>query len=140
VLTTVLSWLFEGINTALFGVSRDVFMPSDRLAWMMLPHYLVAQSVFFLGAAWFRKVHYLKTVGMALLIALGLSVTAVLVVRIVGGAMFYDGGGMRMGDDFDVVTDWVVHIAKVSYYFVLPVFCWFVAWLRVTEAQVSHGI
>ena len=38
----------------------------------MLPHYLVAQSLFFLGAAWFRKVHFVKTVGARLAIAFGL--------------------------------------------------------------------
>ena len=34
----------------------------------------------------------------------------------------------------------VIDAAPIAYYFVLPLFCWFVAWLRVTEAQVSHGI
>jgi hypothetical protein len=37
-------------------------------------------------------------------------------------------------------VEWLTQIAKVAYYFALPVFCWFVAWLRVTETQVSHGI
>ena len=29
---------------------------------------------------------------------------------------------------------------KLVYYFVLPLFCWFVAWLRVRETQVSYGV
>ena len=36
--------------------------------------------------------------------------------------------------------EWLVDVAPFAYFFVLPLFCWFVAWLRVTETQVSHGI
>ena len=34
----------------------------------ILPHFLVVQALFFLGAAWFRKLHYIKTIGTALVI------------------------------------------------------------------------
>ena len=36
--------------------------------------------------------------------------------------------------------DWLGDAAPVAYFYLLPPFCWFVAWLRVSEAQVSHGI
>ena len=36
----------------------------------MLPHFLVTQALFFLGAAWFRKVQFVKTVGSAVAIVL----------------------------------------------------------------------
>ena len=139
VLTTVLSWLFEGINALLFDVRRETFVPFDSLAWAMLPHYLVAQSLFFLGAAWFRKLHYVKTVGAALLIVHGLSAIAAGVGWLVFGPASW-GFGVRFGGDFDASFEWLGDTAKIFYYLVLPVFCWFVAWLRVTEAQVSHGV
>jgi hypothetical protein len=133
VLTTALSWALEGINAVMFGVRRGVFVPFDGTVWSMLPHYLVVQSLFFVGAAWFRKLHYVKTVGTVLLIAIGLSVVAVLIVRLFGSATTWGGG-------LDNPIERVIDAAPIAYYLVLPVFCWFVAWLRVTEAQVSHGI
>jgi len=138
-LTMVLSWVLEGVNTATFGVQRELFVPFDRTAWSMLPHYLAVQSLFFLGAAWFRKLHYIKTVGAALLIVIGLSTVGVLILRLFGGATTL-GGGFGMGDGLGNPIQLVIDVAPIAYYFVLPVFCWFVAWLRVTEAQVSHGI
>jgi len=135
VVTMVLSWLLEGINTVTFDVRRETFVPFDRVAWLMLPHYLVVQSLFFLGAAWFRKVHYVKTVGAVLLLALGLSVIAVALAWTVGPTACRNVSCL----EFPFV-DWLTDAAPLVYVYVLPPFCWFVAWLRVTEAQVSHGI
>lgn len=133
VFTTVLSFVLEGINAAFFGVRREFFSPLDRAAWSIVPHYLVVQSLFFLGAAWFRKLQFVKTVGAVLAIAIGLSVVAV--------AIAWASGSVAPDRFFvDDPIDWLVDTAPIVYYLVLPVFCWFVAWLRVTETQVSHGI
>jgi len=136
-LTTVLSWVLEGINTATFGVSRGFFTPWDGVAWSMVPHYLAVQSLFFLGAAWFRKLHYIKTVGAAVLIWIGL-VFSVAVIALLFRASSWDDG-FRI-TNFETPLESLSMTAKIVYYFALPLFCWFVAWLRVTEAQVSHGI
>jgi hypothetical protein len=136
VLTTVLSWVLEAINALVFGVSRELYTALEG-AWVILPHYLVVQSLFFLGAAWFRKLHYIKTIGSVLLIACGLGAIAVGIAWLFG-SVFWDEG-IRV-DNFDTPFDLLTNVVKIAYYFALPAFCWFVAWLRVTEAQVSHGI
>ena len=59
----------RGINTLLFDVRREFFSPFDALSWLLVPHYLVAQALFFLGAAWFRKTHFVKTVGAVVALA-----------------------------------------------------------------------
>jgi hypothetical protein len=138
VLTTVLSWLFEAINLATFGVRRAFFSPLDPLVWSLLPHYLAAQGLFFLGAAWFRKAQFVKTVGAVALIVCGLSVIAVGIAWVVGS-----GGAMRVEGGWDGAfgpLEWLLDALRWAYYVALAPFCWFVAWLRVTEAQVSHGI
>jgi hypothetical protein len=38
------------------------------------------------------------------------------------------------------VFDALLAALKLAYFVVLPVFCWFVAWLRVTETQASDGV
>jgi hypothetical protein len=105
------------------------------VAWILVPHFIVAQALFFLGAAWFRKAHYVKTVGAAAAIVFALCALAVGIAWLFGAAA-WDAG---MGFD-DGPIDLLVAIAPWAYYFALPAFCWFVAWLRVTETQVSHGI
>ena len=136
VFTMVLSWVLEGINVVLLGVSRDLYTPLEG-AWVIVPHYFVVQSLFFLGAAWFRKLNYIKTIGSLLLIAAGLCAIGV-GLALTFRAMTWTGG-MRV-DNLDLQFEWLTTTAKIAYYFALPAFCWFVAWLRVTETQVSHGI
>ena len=136
VFTMVLSWVLEGINAVVFGVSRELYTPLEG-AWVIVPHYLVVQSLFFLGAAWFRKLNYIKTIGSLLLIAWGLGSIAIGVAWLFGSVIW--DGGMQMRN-FDMPFDFLSGVAKIAYYFALPAFCWFVAWLRVTETQVSHGI
>jgi hypothetical protein len=136
VLTTVLSWVLEAINALVFGVSRELYTPLEG-AWVILPHYLVVQGLFFLGAAWFRKLHFIKTLGSVLLIACGLGAIGAGIAWLFGSVIWDEG--IRI-NDFDTPFDLLTNIAKIAYYFALPAFCWFVAWLRVTETQVSHGI
>ena len=142
-LTTVLSWLLEGINALLFDVRREFYSPLDALSWLLVPHYLAAQGLFFLGAAWFRKTHFVKTVGAVVALAIGLCAIAIGIAWLLGAAN-WGGGNMRVDGDFDGAIyrplEWLQDAAQAAYFFVLPLFCWFVAWLRVTETQVSHGI
>jgi hypothetical protein len=134
VFTAVLSGLLEGINTLWIGERRAFFSPFDDVAWMLVPHFLVAQALFFLGAAWFRKVQFVKTVGTAIGIVFGLAAFAVLVAWLLSPRAW--GTGFHIDDPID----WIAAVAPWAYFIVLPLLCWFVAWLRVTETQVSHGV
>jgi hypothetical protein len=135
VFTTALSWVLEGINTVWIGERREFFTPLDALAWSLLPHFIVVQALFFLGAVWFRKVQFVKTVAALIAIVMALSAFAVFVAWMLGPRS-WSGGGPSLEDPIS----WIVEVAPWLYYFALPLLCWFVAWLRVTETQVSHGI
>jgi hypothetical protein len=136
VFTTVLSWVAEGLNLLIFDVRRPFFSPFDSLVWMLMPYFICTQAMFFLGAAWFRKLHFVKTVGAAVAIVWGLCAFLVLVTWLLFGSMAW---APNDGDAF-LAFDWVPRAALIAYFYVLPPLCWFVAWLRVTELQVSHGI
>jgi hypothetical protein len=136
VFTMALSWVAEGLNLVMFDVRRTFFSSFDPLVWSLMPYYICTQALFFLGAAWFRKVHFVKTVGAAVAIVLGLSAFAALVMWLLFGFTSWISSD---GDPF-LAFDWVPDAASIAYFYVLPPFCWFVAWLRVTEMQVSHGI
>jgi hypothetical protein len=134
-LTMVLSWVLEGINTVWIGQHRALFSPLDGVAWLLVPHFLVAQALFFLGAAWFRKVQFVKTVASVIGISIGLCVVAVSLAYMVGPQRCLNANCLEYP-----FLDWLTAAAPVAYFYLLPPFCWFVAWLRVTETQVSHGI
>jgi hypothetical protein len=133
--TTALSWVLEGINTLWIGERREFFSPLDSLAWSLVPHFLVAQALFFLGAAWFRKVQFIKTVGAVIVIVMVLSAIAAGVAWLAGPTACVNAECYELP-----LFDWLTEAAPVAYFYLLPPFCWFVAWLRVTETQVSHGI
>jgi hypothetical protein len=120
------------------GPRNDVFSPFDRVVWIVIPHYLVAQSVFFLGAAWFRKAHYVKT-----LLAIGVISSAVLAINL-AFAWVLGLASIVVADDGEgsmfLSLSWLFVVAKLGYFVVLPPFCWALAWLRVQETQVSHGV
>ena len=64
VFTTVLSWVLEGINTLCVRRAPRVLLAarSSRPGCCCRTS-SCAQALFFLGAAWFRKVQFVKTVG-----------------------------------------------------------------------------
>jgi hypothetical protein len=133
--TTLLSWVLEGINTLWIGDRRGFFSPLDELSWPLLPHFLVAQALFFLGAAWFRKVWWIKTVAAVIGIVIGLGAIAAGLGWMVGPMQCLNADCYQFP-----LFDWLSDAASVAYFYLLPPFCWFVAWLRVGEAQVSHGV
>jgi hypothetical protein len=134
-LMSLLSLIGEVLELAGITRSNDWFSPLDRVAWTVIPHYLVLQSVFFLGAAWFRKLHYVKTLLSVAVLVAGLS-----------GITFIVGWLLFFGTVFDVADDGlappvlVENISPLAYFVALPLFCWWTAWLRVKESQVSHGV
>jgi hypothetical protein len=134
--TTVLSWVAEGLNLVTFDVRRSFFSPADPLVWTLMPYFVCTQALFFLGAAWFRKLHFVKTVGAAVATVWGLCAFLV----IVSWLLFGTTGWTNNDGDVFLAFDWVPDAALIAYFYVLPPLCWFVAWLRVTELQVSHGI
>ena len=103
---------------------------------------IVLQSVFFLGAAWFRKAHFIKTVLGVAAVSTAFSLFASLVYYIV-----FEPSIIGINDVFSFVPGRFQEFfrtlkvtAKILAFAVLPPFCWFTAWLRVKETQSSHGV
>ena len=136
VLVTAVAPLAEALNLAVFGVQNRVFRPFGWLPWTMIGHYVVAQSVFFVGAAWFRKAHFIKTALTLHLVLAGFAGIAALLVWLL--EMRLETGAYYV--DLDPLYPLFGAVWRPLYYVALPLFLWFVAWLRVKEAQVSHGV
>ena len=117
------------------------------LEWIWIGNFLVVQSVFFAGSAWFRKLHFAKTAGsIVALYFIALAFAYVMAYLFL--PQFRDGLGMRFSsDDFDAifvgyagVIAAIWWVLRVLYFAGLPILSVYVAWLRVNEAQVSHGV
>jgi hypothetical protein len=143
---TVASALIESINWLVFGRRNGFFDASHEAVWAPVGHSLVVVSLYFLGAAWFRKLHFLKTALTLTALPIALSCFAALVAWMV----FESSNGFRFtvgeGEAYNFYVahkglfDALLATLKILYFVGLPLLCWYVAWLRVKEAEVSHGV
>ena len=145
---TVVSALIEAINQLWFGRHNAVFnplnLPANISAWVVVGNFIVATSLYFLGAAWFRKTHFVKTAVALTVIPFALILFAVFLASI----LFRGSYSFALQQDaayayylaHKTLAQGLLVALKALYFFVLPVFCWVVAWLRVVETQVSDGV
>lgn len=144
---SVFSPIIETVKWIVLGRTNPVFMPLDPAVWKLVAHFIVLQSLFFLGAAWFRRWHFIKTLLVLNLAPIGLSVLAATVFRIVLGEnpeLVFSGLSEGAFYAFYVMHkaafDAALAVCEAVYFVVVPLFCWSVAWLRVKETQVSDGV
>lgn len=140
VYVTLVTWLFsvitEGLMVILFQTG---FMPFNPFA---LPDYgniilslWFGQSVFILGATWFRKTYLLKTLLTMFLISVFLGIYSMLLFRLSFGPGFRSIS-MSSGNSLNFFReDWSWDFIKYAGGILLTMFCWFTSWLRIKEAQ-----
>ena len=136
--STILSLIIEGLNFVFFGARRPIFNPFDPDIWGVIAAYIVVQSPYFLGSAWFRRAPFLKTSLALILLLLAFAVIALIAVRIALG-----GNGWEAWDAVDGFVDWhFAHGGTLENIFLvlLPPVLWCTAWLRLKEAQADDEI
>ena len=148
---TAYSALSEGLNLLFFGRSHPVFNPFTGDVWTAAAHYAVLQSIFLLGAVFFRKLHFFKTLLALTTFAIGLALFAGLIARAVfadyfSATMFVDGG-----EGISLMTEqlsWKLHslgrslepAGRVIYWLVFPLFSWTLVYIRFREVQIKDGV
>ena len=145
VFSTVVALVVESLNLLFFGNRNGFFNPFDPLVWKQISLYIFVQSLYFLGAAWFRRAHFIKTTLSITLAIAGLAAVAAIAIRI-AFADFPLHVSLHIQNlkfvlaveplSFSGVADTALFAVMV----LLPVACWSIAWLRVAEAQVSDGV
>ena len=141
VFMSLISLVAAGLNLWLFGERMRLFNPFDPLVWALIPAYLFVQSFYFLGAAWFRKAHFIKTSLAVILAAAGLAIFSLVTLRIVFAPYWGSLGdmGYLLVQAFELYGG-AFGLLEAVFEILLPVACWFIAWLRVRETQVSDGV
>jgi hypothetical protein len=144
---SLVSFVIETFNGLVLGTTNGMFHPFDGSVWFIIPQYLVVQSWFFLGAAWFRKAHFIKTLLAIVVASLLLVFLSVLASWVAGSTTFTATGDYVQTDPrawllpaTPTLAAAVNVVLVIAWFVALPVFCWYVAWLRVKETQVSHGV
>jgi hypothetical protein len=151
---TVASLLAWGLTSLLFKTAVLPFNPFTEMAGALYIQYLVTHSIFFLGAAWFRKNHLLKTVlaliGFAFLVMLFSAASFRIVFWDFFSGFFTPDKGLNTYFDAHNISlfpglgfrlmRYLEIAVKGFYFFVIPPFCWIVAWLRIKEVEVNHGV
>ncbi|MDA3940307.1 MAG: hypothetical protein PF693_13530 [Spirochaetia bacterium] len=146
---TVISYLSEGVNTLIFKRHNEIFNPFTKMVWTLMAHYLVAQSIFFLGAVYFRKFHFIKTINVIFLLQLSITIITALFVRIVFFDLFE--GLFKIGDT-SLIMQWdkiplntssftnLIKTLKILYWLVPAPLFWTISYFRIKEVEVKNAI
>ena len=145
VFSTVVALVVESLNLLFFGNRNAFFNPFDPFVWERISLYIVLQSLYFLGAAWFRRAHFIKTTLAIALTITGLAAVAAIAARIVFADFPLHVSLHIHNLSFVLATEpqslyGKANTALLAVMVLLPVACWSIAWLRLAEAQVSDGV
>ena len=140
-LVSLVSLIVEPLNHLLFNQTRELFHPMEADAWKTIPGYLFLQSIYFLGAAWFRSGHLVKTTLALILANLAISLFSFLVLRLLFAPYWEYAGDLNISfADMPGSYGGVAQALLFTFAALWVAICWYVAFLRVREAQVSDGI
>ncbi len=157
------SIIIEGINTLSFGRHALIFNILDPVNWKMVLHYLVLQSIFLLGAAYFKSTHFIKTVLVIMAGVIVLSLFTLLSFRIVYGPYFRQSVVFsiktQMFNFFSITSDpylnqtsllispanepylrFIATACKIIYWAFLAPFCWLITDLRIREVEATDAV
>lgn len=133
-----------------FSQRPPVFNPFQSWVWINTGHYMIVQSIFFLGAVWFRKYNFVKTVLTLNVLQFLFTVILGLVVGLVywtpireavhGNSWFFMEAGQILAIKFSNLNPFFIKASKIIYFGLLAPFFWFVSWLRLKEIEVKDGV
>jgi len=137
VLLSVVLLIGNLIGNIAWSVPFDVFNPFSLANMEIMLIYIITQSIFFLGAIYFRKNNFLKTILSLFVIGTVLNIITVLFALLIFGTegLQIESGMMDM--QFSVWLEETFPIAmKILFYGVLAPFCLVVSYFKLKEREV----
>ncbi len=125
------------IGNIAWSVPFDIFNPFTKGNLELMLIYIITQSIFFLGALYFRKNNFLKTILSLFVIGTALNIITVLFALLLFGTdgMQIESGMMDM--QFTVWLEETFPVAmKILFYGVLAPFCLVVSYFKLKEREV----
>lgn len=139
VFVALVAWLSAGVRMLIHGESTVLFFPSMFTNSKTLAFFFLTQSLFFLGGSWFRKQQFFKTILSLIAFWIGFVCVVFVVVRLFFpgfedmGSLELDVNPGELFSRYGAVLLWLCYLG-------VPIFCGLVAWFRIREVQVNHGI
>jgi len=161
IFTFAVSLLSQALGRLIFHNAVGIFNPFLKQNWTTIPYFLVIQSIFYLGSAWFRKASFFKTIMSVFVLGIGFSILAVIVLRILFGGWHtsfeelsqmqnlsfginrssnavHPFAGINQDQLVRLGNAFVV-IAKILFWTILPA-SYVISWFSLREKEVKHGI
>ncbi|RKX92611.1 MAG: hypothetical protein DRP84_09735 [Spirochaetes bacterium] len=156
ILYSVISLLTGSINRTIFGYSNNPILPISYGIWIRIGNYILIQSLFFYGAALFKR-HQLIKMGISILLfTLLLFIIAMIIFRSVVGEnpghfsfhQFYQWGNsyshsFNMSIDTENlrrVLEIIKRALKIFYLFLMAPIFWILTYLKVRKNEASNGV
>ncbi len=146
---SLISYLCEGINTLILNRHNQIFNPFTKDIWMITAHYFVVQSLFFLGAVYFRNYNFIKTINVIFLSTVFILIIGVFFTKIV----YFDiSNGFPGINDITLLVqgnritlnlkniDTITSIIKPLYWIIPAPLFWTIAYFRIKEEEVKNAI
>ncbi len=130
----IVSYISEGLNTLVFNRHNAVFDPFAPEVWSTIARYTVLQSIFFLGAVYFKKHNFIKTVNVLLAALFILSIAIALLLKVFHAETFNPYFILHT-----VIIPAVQTIRIVLWVVTAPLF-WSIAYIRITKAEVRNAV
>ena len=146
---TLTSYTIEGLNTLIFGRHTEVFFPFSGEVFLSIAHYFVAQSIFFLGAVYFRRYNFIKTINSMFIFLFLLALLGIVFTRIVYNDFFNsffrpDDISFRLhlhsinfdSDRFRIIA----RIGEILYWIIPAPLFWTISYFRLKEIEVKNAL
>jgi hypothetical protein len=136
--------LADIINRSLFSLACPWFWPFQPMVVVSIGLYTVLQSLFFVGAIYFRRLAFIKTMLFLMLLGLALVVFGLVGFKAILGSDMMglaDKGGIHVGRDLallwnDDVETRLLWIWRIAFWGLLAPCCWAISYLRLKEFEV----
>jgi hypothetical protein len=139
-----------GLTELIGGRSFPMFNPGERWVWDMVRGYVIVQSIFLFGGAYFRSKHFIKTV----LAVTGLFLFLAAFASLTGWLFFGDVLRSMQQGTFEATHHFTVaqiermqnvlfairDVAEFLFKWIMAPFFWVLTWLRLREAEVSDAV
>lgn len=146
---TLASLITEGANMLIIGRTVPMFRPYEKEVWESIAGFLVMQSVFLLGATYFRSAHFIKTVLALIAISLVAGLFTALIVRIayapyvsafLADPYMFDQMALTLyTTDMPMLFRIGRVISRVLMYLVIP-FSYLVTYYRIREKEALNAV
>lgn len=122
----------------------NLFNPFQKEVIYFIPSYFVISSLFFLGATYFKKTHFIKTAFISWLTLFSFVIVLIIFARIILTPYFQQESFFYVRvsflDTYNSIPKIVDVLGKFLYFIILPLYLYFIAYLRIKEVQATDAI